>query len=953
MNFILRKCGVAVTPAARFDARLAATVSLLIFLGASILDLMEKMFVWSQYLEQRQIDEIILFLFAISILSIWFSFRRCFELRKLNQQFEQVVETLKNLNLELARREAARISTLRHANDQLQSETAESKLETCAHHESEARFRALVEHSLAGMYIFQNGRYRYVNPRCAEIFGYTVEDFMTTHPSGAALIAEEDLTCVNAQVRKLVRGEAASLSYAFRGKRKGGAGVNIEILSAMTDFRGSRAITGILFDITERKQAEAALRFDRQLLQAVIDAMPMRISVRGVDGERLVINQNTRQLWGYTTQQLPPPGDTVPHLHASEIRFTEKARRKVLKQGHPLHYERVRTLADDSQEWIQAHWTPLRNNQSEMIGTVCVTENITKRKQAEEDLQKSEAHQRLLVAQQAILSEIGQIISASPDINDVYVPFAAAMQRLLPFDRMAISVVDMQMRMITNSYVNGIDVITHRAKAEIRLSGTLTEAALDAPHGILFHPHQRTEVLQRFPELLPIYDAGLQSFLSIPLKSRNIVLGTLQLQARLPSFYTDQHRSVALSVGRQIAGAVANAQLYRSLQTAELALRESEQRFRGLIEHSPAAIFFKDRKGRLRLVNPHFLQMYGKTEDEVLDKTVYEIAPRKYAEQVDAQDRKVLATHTMVEQELDISLADGRRHAILITKYPVTNPSGEAIGVGTIHSDITDRKLAEARIERHNEELQQAVQETTRKMEALMARMVRQEKLATIGQLAGSIAHELRNPLSVIQQSLFFLNRLDQLGHLTSVHPKVPEYFQLMNAEINKAERVISQLLSFVRSQPPSPQRFDLRGLLNDILLQQPLGEAMRLHMILVPQAYELYADPWYIQHVFLNLLSNAKDACEGEGSVTIYARIDETAHQYHIAVRDTGYGIPDDELHLVFEPLFTRKVWGTGLGLSLCQQLIEQHGGEIALESQQEYGTTVTFRLPMPPSHT
>ena len=949
MDFVLGKYAMVMTPTARFDARVVVIMSLVIFLGATIFDLMETAFAWSQNLEQWQIDKVILSLFSMGITSIWFSFRRCLEIRKLHQQFEQEIGLLQNKNLELERQSVSRMTTSQYTNDQFQANTAECKRATCALHEHESRFRALVEHSSAGMCIFQGGRYHYVNPRFAEMFGYTVEGIMTMQPLGAALVAETDLESVNTKVRQLVCGEAASLRYTFRGKRKDGTFVDIEALSAMTEFEGRRAITGILLDITERNQAETALRFNRQFLQTVIDTIPLRISVRDVKGERLVVNRAIRALWGYTTEQLPPR-DTVPHLDATNTQHTKEARLKVIAQGKPLHYERLRTLADGAQEWINAYWAPLRNEQADIIGTVCITENITQRKQAEAALQKSEAHQRLLVQRQAILSEIGRIISASPDINDVYGPFAAAVQRLLPFDRMAISLVDMPTRMITNGYVSGIDVATRRAEVAIPLSGTLTETTINAPQGILFHPRCRAEVAQRFPRFLPVYDAGLQSFLSIPLKSRNMALGALQVQARLPNFYTEQHRYLALSVGRQIAGAVATAQLYRSLQATEEALRESEQRFRGLIEHSPAAIFFKDREGCLRLVNPRFLQMYGKTEDEVLGKTGYEIAPRKFAAQVDAQDRKVLATYTMVEEELDISLADGERHAILVTKYPVTNASGEAIGVGTIHSDITDRKLAETRIAQHNEELRRAVQARTGEMEALMARMVRQEKLATIGQIAGSIAHELRNPLSVIQQSLFFLNRLDQRGRLASIHPKIPEYFQLMNAEINKTERVISQLLSFVRSQPPSPQRFDLRGLINDVLLQQPLGEAVRLHMMLVPQAYELYADPWYIQHVFLNLLSNANDACEGQGSVTIYARIDETAHQYHIAVRDTGQGIPDDELHLVFEPLFTRKVWGTGLGLSLCQQLIEQHGGEISLESQQGCGTTVTFRLPMPP---
>ena len=841
------------------------------------------------------------------------------------------------------------MAILQNTNDQSQTEIAACQLATQTHHESESRFRALVEHSPAGMFIFQDGCYCYVNPQFAEMFGYSVKEIMTTHPSGVDLIDEDDLGRVRTHVRKLIRGEAASLRYTFRGKRKGGAVVDINILSAMTDFEGRRAITGILLNMTEREQTEAPLGLNSQWFQTVIDAMPMRIAVRGVDGERLLINQATREMWGYATEQPLPPSNIVPHLNETAKQHLEDTRLQILEQGQPMHYERLRTLANASQEWIKVHWSPLRNEQSKIIGTVSITEDITQRKQAEEALQKSEAQQRILVEQLAILSEIGRIISASPDIDDVYAPFAAAVQRLLPFDRMTISIVDMQMMVITNSYVSGIDVSARRADATLPISGTLTETTINTPQGFLFHPRDRMEVSQQFHQLLPIYDAGLRSFLSIPLRSRNTALGALQLQVRQPNFYTSQHQCLAQSVGRQIAGAVATAQLYRALQAAEQALRESEEQFRGLVENSPAAICLKDHEGRLRLVNQRLVQWYNTSEDTMLGKTSYDIASRKHAERIDAQDRHVLATQTTVEYEVDYTFADGTSHAILVTKYPVINAIGEPIGVGTIHTDITARRRAEARIERHNEELQQAVQETTREMEALMARMVRQEKLAVIGQLAGSIAHELRNPLSVLKQALFLLSRLHQGGRLASTNPKIPDYIQLMDAEIDTAEGVISQLLAFARSTPPSPQWLDLRDLLDDVLRQRPLGEDMRVRMIFAPHSHQLYADPWCMQHVLLNLLRNAAAACEDEGRVTIHARVDEAAHQYRISIRDTGHGIPDDEIQHVFDPLYTRKIRGTGLGLSLCQQLIEQQGGSITVESQEGHGTTIDLRLPMP----
>lgn len=264
--------------------------------------------------------------------------------------------------------------------------------------------------------------------------------------------------------------------------------------------------------------------------------------------------------------------------------------------------------------------------------------------------------------------------------------------------------------------------------------------------------------------------------------------------------------------------------------------------------------------------------------------------------------------------------------------------------------DISERKQAEARIARHNQELEQAVQDTTREMETLMARMVRHEKLATIGQISGSIAHELRNPLGTVKQSLFFLNRLHQTQRLESANPKVMEHLLLMDAEIDAAERVISQLLAFARAQPPRLEWLDLGRLVDGALPQEQWGEGMYLRMAFDSDPFGFWADRWHMQHVLTNLLSNAADACSQQGTVTVSARVDDAAQQYQITVCDTGCGIPADELEHVFEPLYTRKVWGTGLGLSLCQQLMEQQGGTISLESQTGQGTTVHLQLPLPP---
>ncbi len=301
-------------------------------------------------------------------------------------------------------------------------------------------------------------------------------------------------------------------------------------------------------------------------------------------------------------------------------------------------------------------------------------------------------------------------------------------------------------------------------------------------------------------------------------------------------------------------------------------------------------------------------------------------------------------------QAFEVFKADAVENIRLLAEVQERTANIERVNA-SLQSEIRARNLAEAQIARHNELLEQAVDKTTQEMETLMERMVRQEKLATIGQVAGSIAHELRNPLGAIQQSVFFLNRLSHRGALVASNPKVDEHLQLVSGEVNTANRVITQLFAFARNQSSTPEWVNLRSLVEEGL--RPLQRAHQIPLTLTcePAPFVMWADRWQMQHVLQNLLSNALDACDQSGTVTIRAYVDAETQAYTLMVVDTGCGIPAEETNHVFQPLYSTKVWGTGLGLSLCKQLVEQQGGGIMLRSQEGQGTTVTIRLPLGPS--
>ena len=196
--------------------------------------------------------------------------------------------------------------------------------------------------------------------------------------------------------------------------------------------------------------------------------------------------------------------------------------------------------------------------------------------QTENALRASEAHQRQLAKEQAVLANIGQIIGAALSINDIYAVVAEEVQTLFPFDRLTISLVDLESRIITNTYVAGVDISGRRTEEIIPFAGTMTEKTVLERVGYLFHPESDGVVSQEMPGLLPLYHGGLRSFLSVPLISYDRVIGVLQAQSLTPNIYTTYELQLLERVSAQIAGMIERTQLYAERQQAEEALRERE-----------------------------------------------------------------------------------------------------------------------------------------------------------------------------------------------------------------------------------------------------------------------------------------------------------------------------------------------------------------------------------------
>ena len=221
------------------------------------------------------------------------------------------------------------------------------------------------------------------------------------------------------------------------------------------------------------------------------------------------------------------------------------------------------------------------------------------------------------------------------------------------------------------------------------------------------------------------------------------------------------------------------------------------------------------------------------------------------------------------------------------------------------------------------------------------------ERLATIGQFSAGIGHELRNPLGVIESSLFLLRQ--HLGPETASLPHVAKHLDRIGGEVVRANKTIQDLLDLARNRPPRRHPTKLRQLVESATANALLPAMVRVTVTSLPDDLAVHVDPDQIQQVLVNLFTNAAQAMPQGGRIEVAAEALPSTDAASIRVHDDGPGIPAEVRHRVFEALFTTKAKGSGLGLALCRRIVEAHGGSIQL-APTDAGAAFVLVLPTAP---
>jgi signal transduction histidine kinase len=220
-----------------------------------------------------------------------------------------------------------------------------------------------------------------------------------------------------------------------------------------------------------------------------------------------------------------------------------------------------------------------------------------------------------------------------------------------------------------------------------------------------------------------------------------------------------------------------------------------------------------------------------------------------------------------------------------------------------------------------------------------LVRIQQIERLATLGQIAGGVAHELRNPLNVVRTSVYYL-----LNAREPSAEKKAEHLSRIERQVELAEGVIAALANFARLPVPESRPFSIANLLRDVLGANPLPETIEVELVDLDDLPPVAADRGQLQIVFGNLIRNALEAMAGTGRLTIQGK--DARDTVKIAVTDSGPGISAEQIGRIMEPFFTTKARGLGLGLAISRSIVDKNQGELLVSSDPGRGTTFTVRL-------
>jgi len=453
---------------------------------------------------------------------------------------------------------------------------------------------------------------------------------------------------------------------------------------------------------------------------------------------------------------------------------------------------------------------------------------------------------------------------------------------------------------------------------------------------------------------------GLVSMLSVPMCIKNRVIGVINCYTSYPHAFSKTEEQMLTTVANQAAICIENAGLMETLDIDEI-LRLVLEGVTKNIGFDRARLYLVDEKRNVleckmavgvdeEMIKGVVLPLDA--SDSIVARSIFEKQPFVIPDasedpRVNPVLKEKFNIHSLVviplltkEKALGVVAADHVEPDKNITKETLESVMAFVQQAGlAIHNAFMYQELRA-----FSQQMEEKIKKTTTDLRKTEAQLIRSEKLAALGQLAAGIAHEIRNPLTSINILIHSL-RLN----LSSADPR-SEDFKVIEEEIHRINEIVDRFLRFAKPAPPHLERAEITSIFEETLqLLRPQMEELQISVEKDFRSVPLITiDNEQMKQVILNLLMNAIQAMPGGGQLRLRGEVSKDGQSIQLSIQDSGVGIPPEDMHKLFDPFFSTKEGGMGLGLSIAHRIIDQHHGKIEVTSHPNEGTIFTVYLPI-----